>query len=134
MGLLPAEMQDWRDDFKAKVRLESSIVKLLIQWGLTEHAFDMYRLMEEQFREAVDLPTWKNDDGRRLPEKERDKIRETLRDYYLKTRNLPRRRGSRERLHNELLTGFEELSIQLIELYEGYLRRFPQPSSSQKAA
>jgi hypothetical protein len=122
------------DDFKARVGLESAMVRLLIRWGLTEHAFDILGKIEKRFNEALELSAWKNRSCFRLPEGDRLQIREILREHYLKTRDLPCRRAFKEKLHNGFLTGFEELSDLLVGLYEEYLHQLSRVPSRQEAA
>jgi hypothetical protein len=135
MDLLPVEALGWLDHFKARISLESSIVRMLMQWGFNEYAFDIYKKIGEQFNNALESHSYK-DSSRcfRLPEKGKAQIREMLRDHYVKTRDIPRRRGCQELLHNGLLTGFEELSTKLVQLYEEYLRHLGQIPSGEKAA
>jgi hypothetical protein len=135
MDLLPVEALGWLDHFKARISLESSMVRMLIQWGFNEYAFDIYKKVEEQFNSALESRPYK-DSSRcfRLPEKGKAQIREILREHYVKTRDLPRRRGCQELLHNGLLTRFEELSTGLVQLYEEYLQRLGQIPSGEKAA
>jgi hypothetical protein len=135
MDLLPVEALGWLDHFKARISLESSTVRMLMQWGFNEYAFDIYKKIEEQFNNALESHSYK-DSSRcfRLPEKGKSQIREMLREHYVKTRDIPRRRGCQELLHNGLLTGFEELSTKLVQLYEEYLRRLGEIPSGEKAA
>jgi hypothetical protein len=135
MDLLPVEALGWLDHFKARISLESSMVRMLIQWGFNEYAFDIYKKVGEQFNNALESHPCK-DSSRyfRLPEKDKTQIREILREHYVKTRDIPRRRGCQELLHNGLLTGFEELSTELVQLYEEYLQRLAQIASGEKAA
>lgn len=134
MSELPIEGSCWRDSFKARVKLESAMARLLIQWGLTEHAFDILGKIEKRFHEALESSAGKNESRFRLLEEDRLQIREILREHYLKTRDLPCRHTSKAKLHNEFLTGFEELSNLLISLYEEHLYRFSRLSSPEKAA
>ena len=134
MSELPIEGSGWRDGFKARVGLESAMVRMLIQWGLTEHAFDILGKIEKQFNEVLESSAWKNEPRFRLPEGDRLQIREILREHYLKTRDLPCRRTFKAKLHNGFLTGFEELGNLLVTLYEEHLHRFSRLSSPEKAA
>ncbi len=134
MSGLPIEVSCWLEGFKAKVGLESTVVKVLIGWGLTEHAFDIYKKIEKRFDDALEFSGLKQGNPFRLPEEERLHIREILKEHYLKTRDLPCRRTFREKLHNGFLTGFEELSDLLIGLYEEHLYRLSRMSSQEKAA
>jgi hypothetical protein len=134
VSVLPIEGFCWRDNFKARVGLEGAIVRLLIRWGLTEHAFDIYRKIEKQFNEALESFAWKSDSRFRLPKADRIQIQEILREHYLKTRDLPCRRAFKEKLHNGFLTGFEELSDLLVGLYEEYVHQFSRAPSREEAA
>lgn len=134
MSELPIEGSGWLDNFKARVGLEGAIVRVLIRWGLTEHAFDIFGKIDKRFSEALELSAWKNDPAFRLPEEDRLQIREILREHYLKTRDLPCRYTCKAKLHNGFLTGFEELANLLVTLYEAYLRRLSRLPSPEKAA
>src|SRR5256885_2271447 len=101
MDLLPIEDSRWLDYFKAKIVLESSIIRKLIQWGFTESAFDIYKKIEDRFDEALEVQTYRRSAASfRLPEADKMQIREILKEHYLKTREIPRRRDCRELLHN----------------------------------
>jgi len=131
---LPIEGLGWLDNFKARLGLEGAIVRVLIRWGLTEHAFDIFGKVDKRFNEALELSAWKNVSGFRLPEGDRLHIQEILREHYLKTRDLPCRYTCKAKLHNGFLTGFEELANLLVALYEAYLHRLSRLSSPEKAA
>ncbi len=135
MAVLPLQAPGWLDQFKARLALESSVLRILIQWGLTECAFDIYKKIEEQCNDALES-RFSRDPSQafRLSEGERNRIREILREHYLRTRGIPRRRGCQELLHNGLLTGFEELGGRLAQLYEDYLQGLAHGSAGEKAA
>lgn len=135
MGLLPIEDARWLERFRAQIGLESSIIRSLIQWGFTESAFDIYKKIEARFNEALEVQAYRRSSWCfRLPEADKMQIREVLREHYLKTRAIPRSQGCRKLLHNGLLTGFEELSTQLVQLYEAYLHRQAQMQDGEKVA
>jgi len=124
MNALPIEDVRWRNDFKARLLAERSIVAKLIQWGFSHSAFEIYRNVEERFKVAQEGSTgrWQESEvGFQLTDDDRIQIRNALRDHCLKIRDWPRRRGCQELLQRGLLTGFEELSTELINLYQ---RRF----------
>lgn len=135
MSLLPVEDPHWLDNFKARIFLERSIIRKLIQWGFTDSAFEIHRTIEERFNAALESPA---DPGVpaafRLPHHDRVQIREVLRERYLKTREFPRRRGCSELLQRGLLTGFEELSAELIQLYEEQFQQRARNLASERAA
>jgi hypothetical protein len=135
MDLLPIEDSRWLDYFKAKIVLESSIIRKLIQWGFTESAFDIYKKIEDRFDEALEVQTYRRSAASfRLPEADKMQIREILKERYLKTREIPRRRDCRELLHNGLLTGFEELGDQLVQLYEAHFESHAQILAGERVA
>jgi hypothetical protein len=135
MALLPVEAPGWLDHFKAQIVLESSIIRKLIQWGFTESAFDIYKKIEERFNDALESQTYRRSSlDFYLPEEDKIRIREVLRQYYVKTREIPRRRGCRELLQNGLLTGFEELSGHLVQLYEQHLQGPALMQDTEKVA
>jgi len=135
MSLLPAEDPLWLDDFKARISLERSTIRKLIQWGFTESAFEIHRTIAEKFSDALECPT-----GRaapavfHLPPGDRAHIREVLREHYLQTREFPRRRGCKELLQRGLLTGFEELSAELIHLFEQQFQDRNRNLAAERAA
>ncbi len=53
---------------------------------------------------------------------------------YLRTREIPRRGVTQDRLHDGLLTGFEELSLEIVQCYDGFLFRSERSAQNGKAA
>ena len=135
MSLLPVEDPHWLDNFKARIFLERSIIRKLIQWGFTDSAFEIHRTIEERFNAALESSP---DPGIpatfHLPHHDRVQIGEVLRERYLKTREFPRRRRCSELLQRGLLTGFEELSAELIQLYEEQFQQRARNLASERAA
>lgn len=132
---LPIESPAWRDEFREKVALERTVLKTLIQWGLTESAFDIQKAFELRFQQTMESETsGKSPNAFRLPEEEKARFGEMLRDAYLQTREFPRRRSCQELLHSALLTGFAELTGQLVRLYEQHLKRQLTSSVKEQAA
>jgi hypothetical protein len=119
---------------KPEFFLERSIIRKLIQWGFTDSAFEIHRTIEERFNAALESPADLAVPTFRLPHHDRVQIREVLRERYLKTREFPRRRGCSELLQRGLLTGFEELSAELIQLYEEQFQQRAQNLASERAA
>ena len=135
MSLLPIEESGWLDHFKAKIVLETLIIRRLIQWGFTESAFDIYKKIAERFDEALEVQTYRRSSVCfRLPEADKRQIREILKEHYLKTREIPRRLEYRELLHNGLLTGFEELGAQLVQLYEVHFQCHARIQANERVA
>ena len=135
MNHLPVESPDWREDFKSRISFEHAVLRTLIEWGFTESAFDIYRMMEERFNDALESQAYHSrSDFFRLPEKDKAWVGEILSEYYLRTREIPRRRSCQERLHNALVTGFEELTRGLVLLYERHMRGQVKAATSERAA
>ena len=135
MTFLPVEDSQWLEDFKTRILLEKSIVRKLIQWGFTDSAFEIHRTIEERF--ATALESYGNPSTPsvfRLPDNDRIQVKEILREHYLQTREFPRRRNRKELLQRGLLTGFEELSSELIRLYEQQLQLRVRALASERAA
>jgi ribonuclease D len=132
---MPAETAAWLNQFKARILLEKSCIQLLIRWGLTENAFDIYRVIEERLASASERH-WDmhSGAGRSLNESDKNFLRETLRDYYARTRDFPRKRPLKELLHNGLLTGFETLINQMDQLFEQYTEGNRKCQTVKKAA
>ena len=132
---LPIESPEWRDEFREKIALERAVLKTLIQWGLTESAFDIQKAFELRFQQTMESETPRKNPGAfRLPEEEKARFGEMLRDAYLRTREVPRQRSCQELLHSALLTGFAELTGQLVHLYEQHLERQLGPLVKEQAA
>ena len=132
---LPIESPEWRDEFREKVALERAVLKTLIQWGLTESAFDIQKAFELRFQQTMEAQTSRKSTGAfRLPEEEKARFGEMLREDYLRTREVPSRRSCQELLHSALLTGFAELTGQLVRLYEQHLERQLASSVKEQAA
>ena len=132
---LPVESPAWREEFREKVALERAVLKTLIQWGLTESAFDIQKTFEGWFQHALESHCpGKGPRVFRLPEAEKARLGEMLRNAYLRTREFPRRHSCQELLHGALLTGFAELTGQLVRLYEQHLDRQLTSSIKEQAA
>ena len=132
---LPIESTEWREQFRGKVALERAVLKTLIQWGMTESAFDIQKAFEDRVQQAMESQTLRKGSGTfQFPEAEKARFGELLRDAYLRTREVPRRRSCQELLHSALLTGFAELTGQLVRLYEQHLERQLGESAKEQAA
>ena len=135
VNALPIESKLWRESLKQRIQMETAILRALIRWGMAESATDVCRSLEEHFGDALEaqvdvspvLPV-------RLSGHDRAFVRELLRETYLRTREIPRRGLTQERLHEGLLTGFEELSVEIVQCYEGFLFRSETSAQSGKAA
>ena len=135
MSFLPVEDPHWLEGFKARILLERSVVRKLIQWGFTDSAFEIHRTIEGRFNAALESFADRRAPAvLHLPHNDRVQIKEILRDRYLETREFPRRRSCRELLQRGLLTGFEELSAELIQLYEEQFQDRAQSLASERAA
>jgi hypothetical protein len=135
MNPLAIESSDWLADFKDRIALERSIFQSLIQWGLTESVSDIHRMLEERLDNAMSAPV--REGGRpvfQLSREQKRQVADALRDTYLKTRGIPRRGICQEKLHNALLTGFEDLVRELLQCYEDYLGRKVTRTASKVAA
>lgn len=114
--------------------MESAILRALIRWGMAESASDVCRSLEEHFGDALESYDTKLVQPVRPSGQDRTFVRELLREAYLRTREIPRRGLTQERLHDGLLTGFEELSVEIVQYYEGFLFRPDRSAQSGKAA
>jgi hypothetical protein len=135
MNPLPIESSDWLADFKDRIALERSIYQSLIQWGLTESVSDIHRMLEERLDNALGAPV--RDGGPfvfQLSREQKRQFADALRDTYLKTRGIPRHGICQEKLHNALLTGFEDLMRELLQCYQEYLAKKTQPKATEEAA
>jgi hypothetical protein len=125
MSLIPAENQLWLRQFKARLELEKSCVRVLIQWGLTECAFEVYRFIEERFIQSEDERTSLAVGGKgkmrtALTREHRSFLRDLIQTHFTKTRDIPRDAHTQQLLQNGLLTGYETLLDQLSQLIEQY--------------
>jgi hypothetical protein len=135
MNSLLIKSADWLVDFKQRVAVEQAIFQTLIQWGLTESASDIHRLLDERFNDALTTSaSMISFQPFQLSRGDQAQIASVPRDFYLKTRSIPRHRGGQERLHNALLTGFEELLFHLLRCYQDYLARKAKRTASKQAA
>jgi len=115
--------------------METAILRALIRWGMAESAAEVCRSLEEHFGDVLESQI----DASlvrpvRPSESDRTFVRELLREAYLRTREIPRRGVTQDRLHDGLLTGFEELSLEIVQCYEGFLFRPERSAQSGKAA
>jgi hypothetical protein len=133
MNALPIESKYWREHLKQRILLETAILRTLIQWGMAESASDICRSLEEHFGDGLEVEI---NTRRAVRPSGQDKVfvRDLLREAYLRTRDIPRRGVTQERLHDGLLTGFEELSLEIVQCYEGFLFRSERSAQSGKAA
>ncbi|MGH9429502.1 MAG: hypothetical protein ACRD2L_24720 [Terriglobia bacterium] len=135
MHALPIESTRWREHLKQRIQMETAILRALIRWGMAEAAADVCRNLEEHFGDALEAHV---DTSLVQPVRPSAHdgafVRELLREAYLRTREIPRRRLTQERLHDGLLTGFEELSLEIVQCYEGFLFRSERSAQSGKAA
>jgi len=134
-NLLPIESTCWREHLKQRIQMETAILRALIRWGMAESAAEVCRSLEEHFGDVLESQI----DASlvrpvRPSESDRTFVRELLREAYLRTREIPRRGVTQDRLHDGLLTGFEELSLEIVQCYEGFLFRPERSAQSGKAA
>src|SRR5262245_51386831 len=118
MNGLPIESSCWREHLKQQIKLETSILRALIQWGMAESAPEVCRSLEEHFDARLDAGLRKR---RRSSGQDKLFVRELLREAYLRTREIPRWELMQVRLHDGLLSGFEELSLSILQCYESFL-------------
>jgi len=122
MNSLPIESIHWRERLKQRIGLEAGILRALIRWGMAESASDVCRGLEEHFGSTLESQIEKTVTRPvRHSAADRVFVRDLLREAYLRTREIPRRSVTQERLHDGLLTGFDELSHQILLCYEGFL-------------
>jgi hypothetical protein len=115
--------------------METAILRALIRWGIAESAADVCRSLEEHFGDALESHSDANLVQPIQPSGlDRTFVRELLREAYLRTREIPRRGVTQERLHDGLLTGFEELSLEIVQCYEGFMSRSERSAQNGKAA
>lgn len=136
MSSLPVESSDWLAGFRSRVALERAVFEIFIQWGLTESALELQRVLERHFGESINAAERPASAAAslRVPEEAKGQIAEAVRDAYLRTRDIPRRRSCQERLHNGLLTGFQDLTQQLVGCYEAYLVRAAETNPANRRA
>lgn len=135
MNALPIESKRWREHLKQRIQMESTILRALIRWGMAESAADVCRSLEEHFGDVLEAHMDANPvQAVRTSGHDRTFVRELLREAYLRTREIPRRGVTQDRLHDGLLTGFEELSLEIVQCYEGFLFRPDRNAQSGKAA
>jgi len=135
MNALPIESENWRQNLKQRIYLETAILRILIQWGMAESASDIHRSLEEHFGDRVEARcgTLLRQSVRQSGQ-DRAFVRDLLREAYLRTRNIPRRGVTQERLHDGLLTGFEQLAVEIFQCYEGLIFIPEGNAHSDKAA
>ena len=135
MNSLPIESARWREHLKQRIGLETAILRALIQWGMAESACDVCRSLEEHFGDALEAQLDASVRQEVRPSgQDRAFVRDLLREAYLRTREIPRRGVTQERLHDGLLTGFEELSLEILQSFEGFLFRTERRAQSEEAA
>jgi hypothetical protein len=134
-NLLPIESTRWREHLKQRIQMETAILRALIRWGMAESAAEVCRSLDEHFglvmQAHVDASLVQ---PVRPSAHDRTFVRELLREAYLRTREIPRRGVTQDRLHDGLLTGFEELSLEIVQCYEGFLFRPERSAQNGKAA
>lgn len=133
MNSLPIELTRWRDDLKERIRLEASVLRALIQWGMVESACEVCRGLEAHFEVAPE-GDFGGSSRQRLSAQDKAFVRDLLQEAYLRTREIPRHRIIQERLHDGLLTGFEELALEVIRCYEEFSSRTGVQVEREKAA
>ena len=134
-NLLPIESTFWREHLKQRISLETAILRALIQWGMAESACDVCRSLEGHFGDPLEARLDASVQQPFRPSgQDRAFVRDLLREAYLRTREIPRRGVTQERLHDGLLTGFEELSLEILQSFEGFLFRTERRVQSERAA
>ena len=121
MNSLPIESACWREYLKQRIGLETAVIRALIQWGMAESASEVCRSLEQHFGGGLETQL----DARlqrpvRFSGPDRAFVRDLLREVYLRTREIPRRKATQERLHDGLLTSFEELALLIVRCYEEF--------------
>lgn len=135
MNSLPIESTCWREHLKQRISLETSILRALIQWGMAESAFGVWRSLEEHFGDPFEAQLHATLKRLVQPsEHDRTFVQDLLRDVYLRTREIPRRGLTQSRLHDGLLTGFEELSLEILQCYKRFLFSTERCANCEKAA
>ncbi|MEW5977775.1 MAG: hypothetical protein AB1898_18430 [Acidobacteriota bacterium] len=134
MNALPAASRDWHQQFRVRVAFERQLVGVLIRWGLTEFAFDIYSEIEQRISELEAVDSAQEFQRSELPEATRNEIRDRLGEYYQRTRAIPRGRTSHMLLHNELLSGFEKLGSEIAEICKSYFESTRRTITEEQAA
>jgi hypothetical protein len=134
MNSLPIESTRWREHLKQRIGLETAILRALIQWGMAESASKVCRSLEEYFGDVLESQLDASLRPVRPSGQDRVFVRNLLRETYLRTREIPRRSVTQERLHDGLLTGFEALSLEIFKCYESFLFKPERSARSEKAA
>jgi hypothetical protein len=135
MNSLPIESSCWREHLRQRIKLETSIFRALIQWGMAESACEVCRTLEEHFGDYLEAQS--NASLRkhvRPSEHDRAFVRSVLQEAFLRTRQIPRWGLTQARLHDGVLTGFEELSLSILQCYEGFLSSTQRCGEREKAA
>ena len=135
MNSLPIESPCWRVDLRQRIGLETAILRSLIQWGMAESSSDVCRGLEEYFdnvrEDRLHSSAWQSAQRRANA---RPFVRDLLTRAYLRTRVIPRRGALQERLHNGLLTGFEELALEILHAYDAFCFVPERDARSERAA
>ena len=134
MNSLPIESTRWREHLKQRIGLETAILRALIQWGMAESASEVCRSLEEYFGDVLESQLDASLSACSTFRTGQSVCSNLLRETYLRTREIPRRRVTQERLHDGLLTGFEALSLEIFKCYEAFLFRPERSARSEKAA
>ena len=135
MNSLPIESPYWRQHLKQRIGLETAILRSLIQWGMAESSSDVCRGLEERFGDVWELqPVGGLQQSVRLSADDRSFVRELLNRVYMRTRDIPRRVVVQGRLHDGLLTGFEELAFEIVHSYEKFCFTPERFTRNDKAA
>jgi len=127
------ESADWRQAFKRRLALEHSVLRTLIRWGLTDSAFEITRKLDSYVGEVTEArrPITRST---LFGPQDKTVFGTILRDEYLKTRVLPRRRACQDRLHNAMLSRFDELAEQLAKLYADFVQCHGPAAGEERAA
>ncbi len=137
MNSLPIESTRWREHLKQRIHMETAILRVLIQWGMAESASDVCRSLEEHFGDLVLDAACDTSLVRSLFDLQGTTERLFESCFERRTFEPAKFRVAgltQERLHDGLLTGFEELSLEILQCYEGFLFRSERSAQSGKAA
>jgi hypothetical protein len=126
---LPIESTRWREVLKQRIALETAILRALIEWGMAESAVDVCRSLDEHFGADLETHQLVRPSG-----PDRAFVRELLREAYLRTRDIPRRAATQERLHDGMLTGFEDLALAILCCYERFRCKPEYGAQTERAA